>query len=82
MHPGKKLTGILIAGAIAASGCADPAGLTGPRRPVSEKPAFDGIGWAGSGNRTETDSTASSQSVTTTTTAEAASGLGWAGSGN
>jgi hypothetical protein len=80
MHKSKRLTGILIACTLAAAGCADPVSLSGPGRTASG-PTFDGIGWAGSGNRIETDST-TSFATGSSTTAEAPTGLGWAGSGN
>lgn len=78
MQHSKKISGLLIAGLLAAAGCADPAGVVPQRE--TENPAFDGIGWAGSGHRTPEDSTTST--ATTTTSTESAPGIGWAGSGH
>ncbi len=95
MHLGKNLTAILIGSMIAAAGCADGGTVTGSDTKAPHAPAYDGIGWAGSGNRTDTDSTSSSATGigwagsgnvvgtdSTTTTAPSATGIGWAGSGN
>ena len=93
MHLGKKLCRILL-GTILVAACADGAQLTGPNRKAPGGAAFDGIGSAGSGNRTGSTSSAPSQatsggwtgsgSVTQTdsTTTAGAAGGGWVGSGN
>lgn len=71
MHLGKKLAAILMGSMLAAAaGCAD-GDLTGPRV-APDTPSYDGSGWAGSGNRTESDSS----------TTISSGGSGWAGSGN
>ena len=91
MHLGKQLVAILMGTMlVTAVGCADGADLTGPRL-APDGPAYDGIGWAGSGNRT--DSVTSSGGgigwtgsgsfvVVDSATAGAVVGSGWAGSGN
>jgi hypothetical protein len=71
MHLTKKLAGILF-GTLMAAGCTDATNVTSPDRTT---PALDGLGWAGSGNRAEADSTSE-------TSGESAAGIGWAGSGN
>jgi hypothetical protein len=70
MHLGKKLAALLIGAILAAAGCADGGLVTSSEINAPNSPAYDGIGWAGSGNRTEPDSSNS------------AAGSGWAGSGN
>ena len=72
MHLGKKLAAILMGSMLAAAGCADGATVTGFQIDAPDAPAYDGIGTAGSGNRTESDST----------TTFSGDGIGWAGSGN
>jgi hypothetical protein len=77
MHLRNKLAAILMGSMLAAAaGCADEAHVTGPRT-ASDAPAYDGSGWAGSGNRTESDSTTAADSIST-----GGRGSGWAGSGN
>jgi hypothetical protein len=90
MHAGKTLSGILIAFAITAlGGGGDPIGMAERPTTVFGRPAF-GIGWTGSGSRS--DSTQTQQSSTDvgstvnidggSTGTEAAAGIGWGGSGN
>jgi hypothetical protein len=74
-HHTKKLAAALVAIILGAAGCADANDVAG----VPAGPVFDGIGWAGSGNRSD------STKVTTTTTSsgsESTAGIGFAGSGN
>jgi hypothetical protein len=71
----RSLIAILTVSTLA--GCANPVSVTGPRH-TSEKPAFDGTGWFGSGSRVESDSTSASNGATTSTAT--ATGIGWFGS--
>lgn len=89
MRLGNKLS-ILVVLSIGAAGCADGNKVVGPRRAAPDAPAYDGSGWAGSGNRSETDSTSAaagigwvaSGNLTVTDSATTQTGTGWAGSGN
>jgi hypothetical protein len=77
---GKKLT-ILACSIVAAAGCADAASVTAPPRSAAETPSFDGGGWFGTGNRTDTATTnpsANSEEEPQVT----AEGGGWFGTGN
>lgn len=87
MHIAKKLSAILF-GCMLAAGCSDSAQMTEPRLQAPDAAAFDGIGWAGSGNRS--DSTALQPAGTGSTgggnlvgsDSTSFMGIGWAGSGN
>ena len=81
MHStGKKLT-ILVCSVFAAAGCADAASITAPPRSAAESPAFDGGGWFGTGNRT--DSTTRNPSATSQEEPQlTADGGGWFETGN
>jgi hypothetical protein len=90
MHFGtKKLAAILIGSLFAATACADGTNITG-QRVAPGAPAYDGSGWAGSGNRTDSTTTttsdgsgwAGSGNLTATDSAATGRGSGWAGSGN
>lgn len=92
MHVAKKLSAILF-GTLLAAACADGGQITEPPLRAPDAPALDGIGWAGSGNRsdsTATEPTGSgwagsgnmATSDSTTRSGAEAAGIGWAGSGN
>lgn len=93
MHLGKNLAAILMGSMLlSAAGCADGASVTGTRI-APDAPTYDGSGWAGSGNRTEPESSketgdgsgwvgSGNDVVTDSITSGAAAGSGWAGSGN
>jgi hypothetical protein len=75
----KKLTAVLIATVLGAASCADANDVTG----VPAGPVYDGIGWAGSGNRS--DSTQVNNTTTTSSEPDSIAspaGIGFAGSGN
>lgn len=88
----KKLTGLLIITLLASSGCGDAASVTDARDSADTAPAFDGIGWAGSGNRSDSTGTPTATSTGTASTGSGHSdtgstttttqGIGFAGSGN
>lgn len=84
-----RLAVLVLAAAAAVAGCVDGASVTEPQmQPVG--PSFDGTGWFGSGNRS--DSTAPPTNSATNTSAPLAApgdsgqaaveGTGWFGSGN
>lgn len=80
-----KLAALLFATAVTVTGCADAStDITGPKlSPVG--PAYDGIGWFGSGNRAGSDSTTTatnSSDGTAEGTTVTGAGTGWFGSGN
>lgn len=78
---GLKLTGIIICAITAAAGCTDPVRVTNPQQTSAGTPSFDGGGWFGTGNRTDTTTTnptATSQGEPEVT----ADGGGWFGTGN
>ena len=77
----KKVIGILIITLLPPSGCGDAASVTGAQDSADAAPAFDGIGWAGSGNRNDSTGTTTATSTGTGSTTEA-QGIGSAGSGN
>lgn len=83
----KKLAAILVSIVLATAACSDAANVTAPR--MQPGPAsFDGIGWIGSGNRTDTTTTNPTATTTTTDTTtqqgseESTGGIGWTGRGN
>lgn len=79
MHStGKKLT--ILACVLAVGGCADAASVTAPPRSGADSPAaFDGGGWFGTGNRSDSTSTPPQQQSEPQETAD---GGGWFGTGN
>lgn len=87
MQKSKTLIAILLCALTAAAGCGDAADVTAPSTSVAESPLFDGGGWVGSGNRTDTTSTnPTSTSTPSGTSTEddpgTGRGGGWVGSGN
>jgi len=89
MRPGIRLALLVVILSIGGAACADGTKVTGPRLAQPNGPAYDGSGWAGSGNRSPTDSTsaagsgwAGSGNLTDSDSATALAGTGWAGSGN
>jgi hypothetical protein len=81
MHnKGRKLTGILVCTILTTAGCADSASITAPSRSAAESPSFDGGGWFGTGNRT--DSTTTNPSATSQEEPHVTDGGGWFGTGN
>jgi hypothetical protein len=83
MRTRTKLTGIFAALAFTAfAGCSDhPVGTA--QRPEVVAPAYDGIGWTGSGGRSDTTTTTQEQAATTSdSNTTSTPGIGWTGSGN
>lgn len=80
-----KLGAVLLTAAVAVGGCSDASSVTGPQHHPAG-PAFNGIGWFGSGNRTGSDSTTTITETSTTplssSDGSSAAGIGTAGSGN
>jgi hypothetical protein len=81
MHRTGKMLTVLVCGIFAAARCADAASITAPPRSPGETPSFDGGGWFGTGNRTDSttvDPSATSQEEPKVTL----DGGGWFGTGN
>jgi hypothetical protein len=82
-----RLAALILAAAFA--GCADAARVTGPQQQPAG-PSFNGTGWFGSGNRSDSTAAPTNSTTITSSTLEApgdsalaaANGTGWFGSGN
>jgi hypothetical protein len=82
MHNSRKRLAILVCTIFAAGGCADAANLTAPPRTVAESPSFNGGGWFGTGNRTDSTTIAPTGTSQVEPKEGITDGGGWFGTGN
>lgn len=80
MYTRKHIVGMVaVLSLVGAAACSDP---VVPEQPAEiGGPLLDGIGWTGSGNRTDTIQIPQQQGTESGTSTETA-GIGWTGSGN